>query len=186
MSAEKIIQQIKKDSEKEISEIKKEAEKHSKEILDSAKNEAKEEAEKIISSGKNESENIKRILISKANQENKKEAMKTRERIIDDCFVKAHHKLSILKGKEYEKLIKKLMQEGHKKIGSNCIVYASRDEDKKIAKDLGISVDGTVESAGGIILKSKDGRTTLDYTFNGILKREKDRIRIKVGKLLFS
>ncbi|HDQ15670.1 MAG TPA: hypothetical protein ENN45_01255 [Bacteroidetes bacterium] len=186
MSAEKIIQQIEKDSEKEIKEIIKEAEKQAKDILDSAKKEAKLDAEKILTNGKNQSENIKRILISKANQDNKKETMNTREKIIDECFVKAHHELSILKGEKYEKLVKRLMQNGYKKIGSNCVVHTSKDEDKKIAKEIGIPVGGTIESAGGIILRSKDGRITLDYTFNGILKREKDKLRIKVGKLLFS
>jgi len=31
-----------------------------------------------------------------------------------------------------------------------------------------------------------DGKITLNHTFDGILKREKDKIRIKVGKMLFS
>ena len=186
MSAEKIIQQIKKDSEKEIKEILKEAEQQAKNIVESAKKEAELEAEKILSSGKNRSENIKKILFSKANQERKKEIMNAREKIIDECFTKAHHKLSILKGKEYEKLVKQLMQDGCNKLGPNCTILISRDADKKIAESLGVKVIGKVESAGGVILQSADGRVTLDHTFDGILKREKDKIRIKVGKLLFS
>jgi len=186
MSAEKIIQQIKKDSEKEIKQILKEAENQAKSIIESAKKEAKDEAEKILANGKTQSENIKRILISKANQEIKKEIMIAKEKIIDECFVKAHYELSSLKGKEYEKLVKQLIQDGRKKLGSSCTILVSRDTDKKIAKELGISVSGTIKSAGGISLKSADGRATLDNTFDGILKREKDKIRIKVGKLLFS
>ena len=45
---------------------------------------------------------------------------------------------------------------------------------------------GNVDASGGIILESVDGQITLDNTFDGILEREKNRIRIKVGKLLFS
>jgi vacuolar-type H+-ATPase subunit E/Vma4 len=62
----------------------------------------------------------------------------------------------------------------------------SKDEDKEIAKNLGLKVTGNVDASGGIILKSGDGQITLDNTFDGILERKKDRIRIKVGKLLFS
>jgi len=186
MSAEKIIQQIKKDSDKEIKEIIKEAEKQAKTIVDSAKKEAETEANKILSNGKTRSENLKKILVSKANQDSKKEIMNAKEKIIDECFTKAHHELSIMKGKNYEKVVTKLMQDGCKKLGSNCTVLVSRDADKQIAKNLGLSVSGNIESAGGVILKSADGRVTLDHTFDGILKRDKDKIRIKVGKLLFS
>ena len=51
---------------------------------------------------------------------------------------------------------------------------------------MGLKVTGAVEASGGVILKSSDGGITLDNTFEGILKRKKNEIRIKVGKLLFS
>ena len=112
--------------------------------------------------------------------------MNASETMIKECFTKAHHELSILKDKPYENLVKKLIIDGQKKLGDKCVVYVSRDADKKIAKDLGIDIAGNIESAGGVILKSSDGLVTLDHTFDGILKREKDKLRIKVGKLLFS
>ena len=186
MSAEKIIEQIKIDSEKEIKEILKNAENQSKEIISIAKKDAEKKVEEILENGKKQSENLKKILISKANQNTKREIMNARETMIEECFTKAHHELSILKGKSYENLVKKLIIDGQKKLGGNCVVYVTRDEDKKIAKDLGIDIAGSIESAGGIILKSSDGLVTLDHTFDGILKREKGKLRIKVGKLLFS
>ena len=66
MSAEKIIERIKKDSEKEINSILKEAEKETIGIVDSIKKVAKLESEKIITRGVFQGENIKKILISKA------------------------------------------------------------------------------------------------------------------------
>jgi len=186
MSAEKIIEQIKKDSETEIKQIQNDAESQAKGILETTKKEAEKEAEKILENGKKQSDNLKKILVSKANQDAKRDIMNARETIIDECFTKAHHELSILKGEHYEKIVKKLIIDGQKKLGGSCMVLVTRDADKKIAKDLGIHIDGTIESAGGVILKSSDGRVTLDHTFDGILKREKDKLRIKVGKLLFS
>ena len=186
MSAEKIIEQIRKDSQKEVNQILKDAEKQAKSIINNAKEEAKKESEKIIADGTKQSENIKKILISKASQNTKREIMKAREKIIDECFVKAHHKLSTLSEQKYKKIITKLMQDGLKKLGKDCTTITSRDIDKKIAKDLSIKVTGSVESSGGIILKSGNGQIILNHTFDGILKREKDKIRIKVGRLLFS
>lgn len=186
MTAEKIIEQIKKDSQKEIKQILNDAEEQASSILKDAKKEAEQESDKILSDGTQQSENIKKILISKANQDTKREIMKAREEIIEECFTKAHHELSILRGNEYEKIVKKLIQNGRRKLGGKCSLLVSRGANKTIAEDLGISIDGKVETSGGVILKSADGRVTLDHTFDGILKREKDKIRRKVGKLLFS
>jgi vacuolar-type H+-ATPase subunit E/Vma4 len=186
MSAEKIIEQIKIDSDNEIKLIKQEAENQVKILLENEKKEAKIEAEKIIKNGEKKSENLKKILISKTNQDVKREIISAREKIIDECFSKALHKLSTLKEKNYERLVRKLIRDGQKKLGKNCTILATRDIDKKIARDLGIDITGTIESSGGILLKSADGKAILDHTFDGILKREKYQIRTKVGKLLFS
>jgi vacuolar-type H+-ATPase subunit E/Vma4 len=186
MTAEKIIEQIKKDSQKEIKQILEDTKKQATSILKEARKEAEQESDKILSYGTQQSENIKKILISKANQDTKREIMNAREEIIEECFTKAHHKLSILKGKEYERIVKKLVEDGRRKLGGECSLLVSRGADKTIAGDLGIPIDGKVETAGGVVLKSVDGRVTLDHTFDGILEREKAKIRRKVGKLLFS
>ncbi|MCK4902307.1 MAG: V-type ATP synthase subunit E, partial [Thermoplasmatales archaeon] len=112
--------------------------------------------------------------------------MNAREKIIEECFTKAHHELSVLKGKEYEKIVKKLIEDGRKKLGEKSLLLVSREAGKKIAEHLGVQIDGYVEASGGVVLKSQDGRVILDHTFDGILKREKDKMRRKVGKLLFS
>jgi V-type H+-transporting ATPase subunit E len=186
MSAEKIIKQIQKDAKSEIDQITKNTEKISKQIISDAKAQAKEEAELIVQKAKSEAENKKKILISQANQDAKKQIMQEKEKIIDDCFVKAHHKLSTLSSDRYTRIIRDLMLEGIKKLGKNSTVIVCKDIDRKIAKDLNLEVSGITESCGGIIIVSSNGKITLDNTFDGILKREKDKIRIKVGKLLFS
>ena len=186
MTAEKIIEQIKKDTDTEVNRIKKDAEDQAKIIISNAKKESEEEIKKILSDNKIKSENVKKIQISKANQDVKRELMNAREEVIEQCFSKAHHELSILKGNNYEKIVKKLIKDGMKKIGGKCSLLISRSADKKIAEELGLSVDGRVEKTGGVIIKSVDGKVTLDYTFDGILEREKGKIRRKVGKILFS
>lgn len=186
MSAEKIIQQIKKDAEKQAKVILKDAKKQAKEIINDSKKDAEKQAKKILEDGEIQSENVKKIIVSKANQDAKKEIMKAREKIIEECFIKAHHKLSTLNETDYKEIVSFLMKRGQSKLSGNCTVMISRDVDKKIADNLGLKVSGNVESAGGVILRSDDGKITLDCTFDGILKREKDKIRIKVGKLLFS
>ena len=84
--------------------------------------------------------------------------MNAREKIIEKCFTKAHHELSITKGDNYEKIIKKLIDDGRKKLGGKCSLLYTRAADKKIAEDMGIPIEGRVETSGGIILKSIDER----------------------------
>ena len=110
MTAEKILERIKKDSGKEINQILKEAEKQTASIIDIARRGAEVESEKILSSGKNQGENIKKILVSKANQDAKREIMKAREKIIEECFAKAQRRLSTLKEAEYKKIVTKLIE----------------------------------------------------------------------------
>jgi vacuolar-type H+-ATPase subunit E/Vma4 len=186
MTAEKIIEQIKKDSEKEIKQILNEAEKQAANIIKDVKKEAEQESQKILLEGKNQSENLSKILVSKANQESKKQMMQAQEEIIEECFIKAHHSLSTLNKIQYKNIVTKLIKNGVKKLGKQCTILISRDIDKEIAKDMGLKISGSVETSGGIVLKSADGKITLDHTFDGILKRKKNDIRIKVGTLLFS
>ncbi|MCK5258643.1 MAG: V-type ATP synthase subunit E, partial [Thermoplasmatales archaeon] len=180
MTAEKIIERIKKDSEKEIQAILEEAERQASGIIKDAKKEAEHGYEKMIADGNRHSENLKKILVSKASQDAKREIMKAREKIIEECFAKAQRRLSTLKEAEYKKIVMKLIEAGRKKLDGQCTIVVSGDIDRKIAKGMGLKVTGTVEALGGVILKSSDGGITLDNTFEGILKRKKDEIRIKV------
>ena len=186
MSVEKIINQIQEDSQKEVNQIIKDAEIHSKKIINEYIEKAKKESKDIIENGKKQSDGIKKILISKASQDAKRAITKSREKIIEDCFNKAQDKLNDLKGKEYENFISNIIKDSIKKIGKNFSVLYSREEDKKIIQKLGFKSTGKVESSGGVIIISNDGKIKLDNTFEGILKRRKDQIRLKVGKLLFS
>jgi V/A-type H+-transporting ATPase subunit E len=186
MSAEKIIKQINKDAQKEVKQIINEAEKQYSQIINDSKKEALNKSELMISNGIKHSEVIKKILISKANQEAKREITKTKEIIIEECFKKADNKISEINDEKYKTIVTKLMKEGRKKLGGKCKILISKNIDRKIAEKLDIEVTGKIKSTGGIVLKSIDGKIILDNTFNGILKREKDKIRIKVGRLLFT
>lgn len=186
MSAEKIIERIKADAKKQEEQIIKLAEKQASETIELAKKDAEKEASIIVSNGKKQSENLGKILLSKANQDSKRATMNAKENVIEECFKKAIEKLSSLDKERYASTVSKYMQKGQKRLGKQCTVLISKEEDKSIAKKFGIPVSGKIEATGGTMLQSADGQVTLDYTFEGILAREKNKIRIKVGKLLFS
>lgn len=185
MSAEKIIERIKNDAEKQIQRIKDETDKQSATILKNTKEEAQREAEKILQNGRLESDNAKKILISKTTQDSRRDMMNAKEDIIDLCFSQALQKLGGLSDDQYKTLITTLLKAGKKRLGEQCTVSVSRSIDKEIAKQEAVAVQGTVKSIGGIVLHSADGAITIDNTFERLLDRKKDEIRIHVGKLLF-
>ena len=186
MSAEKIIQQIKKDTEKQVKQITKEAKTHADQILNDAKKQSQKDSEKILENGKIQSENAKKILISQETQEQRRKIMKAQDEIIEECFSKATEKLAKLDKKSYEKTIETFIQKAVKQLGKNIQIITSKESDINPVKKHNLKHVGKTDSIGGLIIKSADGKITLDYTFEGILKREKDKIRIKIGKMLFS
>lgn len=185
MSAEKIIERIKSDAEKQVKHLMADAEKQSQNIIKTAKAEAQKESEAIHSKGQLESENTKKILISKATQEVRREMMNAREEMIEQCFSQALEKLGALPEDQYRRFITMLLKDGKKRLGDKCTVSVSRSSDRDIATQENLTVQDTLKSIGGILMQSADGKITIDYTFERLLNRKKDEIRIHVGKLLF-
>lgn len=185
MSAEKIIQQIKKDSDKQIQAIQKEAEQQGEQIRTTILSKAQQEAEKIREQGKIFSENKKKILISQTVQDLRRTIMKTKEDIIENCFTQAQKQITQLPEPQYNKIVTTFIQNGKRKLGNDCTIYTSRDIDKKLAEQHNLHVKGTIPASGGVMLQSADGKISIDNTFDGILKRKKEEIRVQIGKLIF-
>ncbi len=186
MSEETIVNKIKSDAQHKANNIKQEAEQQAEQIKDEATKEAKQQAKEIREKGKQQAENKKKIMISQAHQQAKRKEMNAKEEIIETCFSKALEQLAAMNESSYNSLVKQLIEQGKKQINGPCTVEVATDKDEKIAKKLEIPVTGKVEATGGVILHSKQGTITIDNTFEGILKREKQRIRVEVGKLLFT
>jgi vacuolar-type H+-ATPase subunit E/Vma4 len=185
MSAEKIIQQIKRDTEIEIEIIDKEKKKRIEEITNNLKQETNEMKKDILEKGKLDAENVKRIELAKANQEVKRAQMLAKEQLIETCFKNALSQLKDLDKSSYEKIVKSLIKKGSSQINGSFNIQTSRSIDKDVAKKQHIKIEGSIEATGGIKLVSEDRSVIIDNTFEGILNRKKQDIRIHVGSILF-
>ena len=186
MSAETIIKKIQTDAEKEIKQLQDNTKEKINQILEEQRKKTRELEQEIIEKGKKEIENKQKIMISQVNQEVKRQIMNIKEELIESCFEKAKKALEQLDDKKYRSIIQTLIDEGSKQINGSFTIKTSRPIDKKIAEEKNISVTGTIQASGGIILVSEKGNLVVDNTFEGILERRKQEIRVKVGKLLFS
>lgn len=185
MTAEAIIQKILSDAEQQATVIRSEAEQQATTIKTEASQHAKKQAQDIYNTGIQQADNRKKILISQAHQQLKRKEMNAKEDIINTCFDNALDRLINLNETEYKDLIKHFITQGKKQISGEFSIKTSKGLDKKIAKELQIPVSGETTATGGVMLVSTNGSITVDYTFEGFLKREKQRIRVTVGKLLF-
>ncbi|MDI6917254.1 MAG: V-type ATP synthase subunit E [Thermoplasmatales archaeon] len=183
-----------------IERIKKESEARVKEILDSASNEAenirkrneketKKMVEKIKQGHEKEADVIRNTVISGAKIESKRIRLQVREDIINECFRRSEKKLMNVEGKEYEEFLNRGIREGADVVGENAAAGCTEKDIrvvKKIASALNVAVDEKfLSTIGGVVIRSRDGKIRVDNTFDGILSRNRDRLRKEVAEILF-
>lgn len=181
---DKLIERIKEEAEKEIKDIIDNAQEEAKKIIEEEEEKGKEEAEKIRREGIKEAGRRKEKILAAGRRKAKSYLIKAREEIIENCINKIKEYLKKLDGKKYEKIVGNLVKEGVKEIRDGYII-STREEDEKIAKKFGMEVKKKVNGIGGVILKSKDGKKEIDLTFDTMIERRKDEIRIKIAEKLF-
>ena len=186
MGIEAIISKIEEDSKREVEKILSEAKKEVKRKMKEAERKAKDDGSKILAKAEREIENWKKSQIAKIKQQIKKQILSKKEEVITESFDRAKEKLKKLSGERYRSVIKNLIEIGIRDIGRDCMIVPSRDEDIAVARELGINVSNKrINAIGGVIIRSGDGKITIDNTFEALIDRKKEGIRSEIGKLLF-
>ena len=184
MAIEKLLARIEEDARREIDEIIKAAEDEAKRIIEGAREEGKKEAEKITKKGKKEAERARDRIISAAKREARMIITNAKEEVIQQCFEIIREKMASMPSKEYKKIVEDMVKDAIKD-GGDYVLFYSRKEDKKIAEKLNIDVEGKIDAIGGVVLKAKDGSKEIDLTFDFLLERKKEEIRIMIAEKLF-
>lgn len=184
MSLDKLIKRIKEEAEKEIRDIIGKAEEKAKRIIEEEEKKGREEAEKIRREGAKEAEKKKERILASARRKAKSYMIKAREELIERCIERIMNKLKELNSKKYEEIMGSLIRNALEEIKDGYII-STRKEDEKIAKNVGIEIKGKIDGIGGVIIKSKDRSKEIDLTFDSLIERSRDEIRIKIAKKLF-
>ena len=184
MAIEQLIQTIREEAEKEVKEIIDSAEKEAKKIIEEAKKAGKKEAEKIKAQGEKEAKRTREKIIAAARRKARMEITNAKEEIIRLCIEEIRKRLQNLESKKYQKIVEGMIKDAMKEMRDFYIV-ATREEDEKIAEKLGIEVRGKEKGIGGVIIKTKDGSKEMDLTFDFLLDRKGEEIRIMIAKKIF-
>ncbi len=146
------------------------------------------EYDKIISDGKKEAEKIEKQIIGSSDLEARNKQLLTLEEAVDKVFSKAFEQISNAdRSSDYSNLIKTLIEEATKILGTSEISISTNAKDKDIVQSTLSQFPGselsseTFDCLGGIKVKSKDGTMTFDNTLDARIERLKPLIRKEIA-----
>ena len=143
-----------------------------------------QEYDQIINDGKKEADKIEKQILGSADLEARNKQLTTIEESIDKVFKKVLDEIANAdRSGDYSNLIKSLLDESTKILGTTEIVIFTNTKDKEIVQSMLSQYPGselsseTIECLGGVKVKSKDGSMTFDNTVDARIERLKPLIR---------
>jgi len=185
---EQAIDKILKKTEKEILSDLKNSSLDSKQTLDNSLPKLEQEYDKIISDGKKEAEKIEKQIVGSSDLEVRNKQLLLLEEGVDKTFSKALDQITKTdRSGDYSNLIKTLLDESTKILGTTEVTVFTNAKDKDVVKSALSKFSGaklssdTIDCLGGIIIKSKDGTMTFDNTIDARIERLKPLIRKEIA-----
>jgi len=183
-SLEQAIDKILKKTEDEILTNLKNSGSESKQTLDNALPKLEGEYDKIISDGNKEADKIEKQIIGSSDLEARNKQLLLLEEAVDRVFTKALEQIAHTeRSGSYSDLIKSLLDESTKILGTTEVTVFTNDKDKDVVQSTLSQFSGselssdTINCLGGVIIKSKDGTMTFDNTLDARIERLKPLIR---------
>lgn len=191
---EKIVYQIKNDSDSNISKIRENARVEVERIMNEAMNEAEAECAAVLQKGKDEVQVQERIFASTAEHEEKKMLLTARREVIEEVFEKTLSKLRSLPAKEYFAVLSRLAVR-YAEAGEGEMLLSAEDRARVPADFIpginalvpGKSVklaDDTVKTDGGFILRY--GGIEINCTFASLIDGRREQLGDKLSRFLFA
>ena len=152
--------------------------------LENSSKTLEQEYDQIINDGKKEADKIEKQIIGSADLEARNKQLTTIEESINKVFEKSLNEIGNAdRSGDYSNLIKSLLDESTKILGTTEIVVFTNNKDKEIIQSMLSQYPGselsseTIECLGGVKVKSKDGSMTFDNTVDARIERLKPLIR---------
>ena len=103
--------------------------------------------------------------------------------VLDEIW---HKTAARAKSKDYNKMLKRLVENGAKELGRKDFVVMVNSRDRKAAKDMRFPLsEESAESEGGAVVLSADEKVRVDMTFEALFASKKDDLRKQIYTSLF-
>ena len=187
-SLEQAIDKILRKTEKEILLDLKNSGSDSKQTLDDSLPKLEQEYDKIISDGYKEADKIEKQIIGSSDLDVRNKKLLLLEEGVNKVFSKALDQIANTdRSGDYSNLIKTLLDEATKILGTTKVTVFTNTKDKDVVKSILSKYSGaklsseTIDCLGGIKIKSKDGTMTFDNTIDARIERLKPLIRKEIA-----
>ena len=199
-SIEKLGEIVLNESKDKTEWIIKSAKETEKKILADAEKKGKENYDVIIQNGRQLGEKERQKLLSTAEMEAKKQVLNSKEVLIEETFLKARTKFNELKKtKKYKEiLVNQIMSSIMVLDGKEFTVVVYEGENLKLTKEiverikngtkrkgLKLILEEVSDDIGGVIVREKGGKVSIDNTFDSIIDRKRNEIRVRISEVLF-
>jgi V/A-type H+-transporting ATPase subunit E len=181
---ERTIDKILSQTESNILSSLNEALTESQQKLENSTKTLEQEYDQIINDGKKEADKIEKQIMGSADLEARNKQLTTIEESIAKVFSKALDEIANTdRNDNYSNLIKSLLDESTKILGTTEIVVSTNTKDKEIVQSMLSQYPGSelapepITCLGGVKVKSKDGSMTFDNTVDARIERLKPLIR---------
>jgi len=185
---ESTIDKILKNTEQDILSNIKSGLDESQEKLDASIPKLESEYDKIISDGNKEADKIEKQITGSADIEARNKQLMALEEAVDKVFSTALDQITNAdRSGDYSNLIKTLIEEATKILGTSEISISTNAKDKDVVQSTLSQFSGaelsseTIDCIGGIKVKSKDGAMTFDNTIDARIERLKPLIRKEIA-----
>ena len=147
-----------------------------------------QEFDKIISDGKKEADKIEKQIVGSADLEARNKQLMALEDAVTKVFEKSLEEIKNAdRSGEYVNLIKSLLDDATKVLGTTNVVVHTNSKDKDVVSSTLSQFPGAelsselVDCLGGVIVKSKDGAMTFDNSIDARIDRLKPLIRKEIA-----
>ncbi|MDR2874099.1 MAG: V-type proton ATPase subunit E [Methanobrevibacter sp.] len=203
--ADKIVSSILSEAQVKADKIIQEAESQIKSLEEIGSKNADLEKKRIMDDANKQSIMRHQQIISEAKMNARRLELETREEVIEESFTKATDELKQIassSNKQYIDSLLKIIKEAAIEIDGGDIIIHSKSEDKakienitndiatevktKTGKDTTFQFGDSIQTIGGVVLKTKNGEIEINNTIEARLLRYKKVLRFEVSKILFS
>ena len=203
MSGEALKQEIRKSAEEKAKTVATEAKNKADAILAEAETEAKGVLDGRVRDAERRLEQIERSEGAKARMECTKNILGLESKYIEQAFSEAEARLEQLPTgdpKLYRKILTDFIAEAAGQLGGARFVAIANSSDRKLVEEIvrgsgdGIAVGGrtinctvsneSLDSKGGIVLRTEDMRSYFINTFESRLLRAREELRARVADVL--
>ena len=188
LALESTIDKILKNTENDVLSSLKSALDDSQQSLDDSATKLDSEYDKIISDGKKEADKIEKQIVGGSDIEARNKQLLALESAVDRVFTTALEQITnSVRNNDYANLIKTLLEESTKILGTTEVKVFTNAKDKDIVQSSLSNFSGselsseTIDCIGGVKIQSKDGAMKFDNTIDAKIERLKPLIRKEIA-----